>query len=85
MGGEIIWHLTEIEKGFLRKGTLPTEYVGVLLPKIRVSWQRNKQGKGRNNAEKVLLLNKLPQLPGVYGRGRQGLLAKTGNSLGIVS
>ena len=58
--GKIIWHLTEIEKEFLRKGTLQTEYVGVPLPKIRVSWWQNKQGKGRNKAKKNLSLNKLP-------------------------
>jgi hypothetical protein len=35
---EIIWHLTEIEKGLLKKGVLLSEYVGVQLPKIRVTW-----------------------------------------------
>jgi hypothetical protein len=58
--GEIIWHLTEIEKGLLKKGVLPSEYVGVQLPKIRVTWQQNKQGKGKNKAENDLSLNKLP-------------------------
>ncbi len=43
---EIIWHLTKIEKGFLKKGSLPVEYVGIPLPKLRVSWKQNKQGKG---------------------------------------
>jgi hypothetical protein len=55
----MIWHLTEIEKGFLRKGTLLTEYVGVPLPKIKVLWRKNKQGGGSNKAKKDLLLNKL--------------------------
>jgi hypothetical protein len=56
---EIIWHLTEIEKGFLKKGTLPAEYVGTPLPKLRVSWRQNKQGKGKSKAERDLSLNKL--------------------------
>jgi hypothetical protein len=34
---EIIWHLTKIEKGFLKKGTLPAEYVGTPLHELRVS------------------------------------------------
>jgi hypothetical protein len=58
--GEIIWHLTEIEKGLLKKGVLPSEYVGIQLPKMRVSWQQNKQGKGKNKVEMDLSLNKLP-------------------------
>jgi hypothetical protein len=58
--GEIIWHLTEIEKGLLKKGVLPPEYVGIQLPKIRLTWQQNKQGKGENMAKKDLSLNKLP-------------------------
>jgi hypothetical protein len=36
--GEIIWHLTKIEKGLLKKGVLSSEYVGVQLPEIRVTW-----------------------------------------------
>jgi hypothetical protein len=35
--GEIIWHLMEKEKGLLKKGVLPSEYVGVQLPEIRVT------------------------------------------------
>jgi hypothetical protein len=58
--GGIIWHLTEIKKGLLKKGVLPSEYVGVQLPKIRMTWQQNKQGKGKNKAEKDLSLIKLP-------------------------
>jgi hypothetical protein len=58
--GEIIWHLTGIEKGLLKKGVLPSEYVGIQLPKIRVTWRQNKQGNGKNKAEKDLSLNKLP-------------------------
>jgi hypothetical protein len=58
--GEIIWHLMEIEKSLLKKGVLPSKYVGVQLPKIRVTWQQNKQRKGKNKAEKDLSLNKLP-------------------------
>jgi hypothetical protein len=36
--GVIIWYLTEIEKSLLKKGVLPSDYVGVQLPKIRVTW-----------------------------------------------
>jgi hypothetical protein len=57
--GMIIWHFTEIEKGLLKKGLLPVEYVGVPLPEIKVSWRQNKQGKGKNKAEKDLTLNNL--------------------------
>jgi hypothetical protein len=35
--GEIIWHLTEIEKGLPKKGVLPSEYVGVQLLEIRMT------------------------------------------------
>ena len=45
---EIIWYLTEIEKGFLKKGVFPLKYVGVPLPEIRVSWRQNKQGRGKS-------------------------------------
>jgi hypothetical protein len=31
--GEIIWHLTEIEKGLLKKGVLPSECVGNSYPR----------------------------------------------------
>jgi hypothetical protein len=48
--GEIIWHLMEIEKGLLKKGVLPSEYVGIQLPKIRVNWNQNKQGKGKKQS-----------------------------------
>ena len=57
--GKILWHLAEIEKGLLKKGCLPTEYIGVPLPEIKVLWRQNKQGKGKNKAEKDLTLNKL--------------------------
>ncbi len=43
----------------LKKGLLPAEYVGVPLPEIKVSWRQNKQGKGKNKAEKDLTLNNL--------------------------
>jgi hypothetical protein len=56
---EIIWYLTKIEKGFLKKGTLLAEYVGTPLLKLRVSWRQNKQGKGKSKAERDLSLNKL--------------------------
>jgi hypothetical protein len=36
--GEIILHLMEIEKSLLKKGVIPSEYVGVHLPVIRVTW-----------------------------------------------
>jgi hypothetical protein len=54
---KIIWHLTEIEKKFLKRGTIPTKYFGVPLPKIKVTWQRN----GRCKAERDLSLNNLGQ------------------------
>ncbi len=57
--GEFLWHLSEIEKGLLKKGHLPTEYIGVPLLKIKVLWRQNKQGKGKNKAKKDLTLNKL--------------------------
>ncbi len=56
---KIIWHLTKIKMGFLKKGTLPAEYVGTPLPKLRVSWRQNKQGKRKSKAERDLSLNKL--------------------------
>ncbi len=57
--GKIIWHLAEIEKGLLKKGLLPAEYIGVPLSEIKVSWRQNKQGKGKKKAEKDLTLNNL--------------------------
>ncbi len=57
--GEIYWHFSDIEKSLLKKDALPTEYVGEPLPKIKLSWQQSKQGKGRNKAEKKLCLNDL--------------------------
>jgi hypothetical protein len=54
-----LWHLTKIEKGFLKKGSLPAEYVGISLPELRVTWRQNKQGKGTSNAVRGLSLNKL--------------------------
>jgi hypothetical protein len=56
---EIIWHLASIKKRQIGKGRLTSEYLGFPLPEIRVAWQQNKQGKGKNKAEKDLLLNKL--------------------------
>jgi hypothetical protein len=56
---KIIWHLIETKKSFLNKGTLPAEYVGTPLPKLRVSWRQNKQGKGKSKAARDLSLNKL--------------------------
>jgi hypothetical protein len=56
---EIIWHLTEIKKALLKRGTLPAEYVGTPLLKLRVSWRPNKQGKGKSKADRDLSLNKL--------------------------
>ena len=50
--GEIVWHLMEIEKRVLKKGTLPMEYVGIPIPKIKVSWRQNKQGKGRSKVKR---------------------------------
>jgi hypothetical protein len=50
--GEILRHLLEIEKGLLKKGRLPTEYIRAPHPEIRVSWRQNKQGKGKNKAKK---------------------------------
>jgi hypothetical protein len=35
--GKIIWHLTEIEKGLMKKGVLPTEYIVVPFTNIKVS------------------------------------------------
>ena len=42
MEGDIIWHLAEIEKSLLKKGFLPTEFIGTPLPEIKVSWRQNK-------------------------------------------
>jgi hypothetical protein len=58
---EIIWDLADIEKSLLKKGVLPTEFIGTPLPEIKVLWRQNKQGKGRTKAEKDLSLNKLVQ------------------------
>jgi hypothetical protein len=59
--GKIIWHLAEIEKSLLKKGVLSTESIGTCLPVIKVVWRQNKQGKGKNKAEKDLSLNNLVQ------------------------
>jgi hypothetical protein len=48
---EIVWHLTKLEKRFLKKGILPAEYPGVPLPKIKDSWRQIKQGKWKDKAE----------------------------------
>lgn len=57
--GEIQWHLADIEKGLLKKGRLPQEYVGVAILEIKVNWRQNKHGKMKHKAEKDLTLNKL--------------------------
>ncbi len=57
----IIWHLPDIEKGLLKRMTLPLEYHGVPLPEIKVTWRQSKQGKGRSKAERDLSLNLLGQ------------------------
>jgi hypothetical protein len=59
IASEIVWHLTELEKRFLKKGILPAEYHGVLLPKIKVSWRQSKPGKGKSKADRDLSLNLL--------------------------
>ena len=59
IANKIIWHLTKIKKSFLKKGTLPVEYVGTPLPEMKVSWRQNKHGKGKNKAERDLSLNML--------------------------
>jgi hypothetical protein len=58
--GEILWHLAEIENGLLKKGHLPTEYIGVSLPEIKVLWRQNKQGKGKTRPRRTLPLTSLP-------------------------
>jgi hypothetical protein len=58
---EILWHLSEIKKKLLKRGTLPLEYVGIPLPNIKVLWRQSKQGKGRSKAERDLSLNLLGQ------------------------
>ena len=58
--GEIFWHFSEITKSLLKKGVLPSEFVGEPLPEIRVAWRQTKQGKGRNKAERSMSLNNLP-------------------------
>ncbi len=59
--GKIIWHLTEIKKGLMKKGAIPTEYIGITFPDIKVSWRQSKQGKGWSRAGKDLSLNLLGQ------------------------
>ncbi len=44
---KILWHLSEIKKKFLKRGTLPVEYVGVPLPKIEVLWRQTNKGNDR--------------------------------------
>jgi hypothetical protein len=58
---EILWYLSEIKKKLLKRGTLPLEYVGVPLPKIKVMWRQSKQRKERRKAEQDLSLNLLGQ------------------------
>ncbi len=57
---EIIWHLTTIEKKLVKNNTLPPTYVGTPLPEIKVAWHQNKQGRGKNKAEKDLSMNRRP-------------------------
>ncbi len=58
---KLIWHLSDIEKGLLKRGTLLSEYHSVPLPEIKVTWRQSKQGKGQSKAEIDLLLNLLGQ------------------------
>jgi hypothetical protein len=48
---KFLWHLAEIEKSWLKKGHLSTEYVGVPIPAINVVWRQNKQGKVKKGQE----------------------------------
>jgi hypothetical protein len=57
--GKIIWHLTEIKKGLMKKDALPMEYIRVPFPNLKVLWRQSKQGKGQSRAEKDLSLNLL--------------------------
>ncbi len=57
--GEVIWHLKDIKKSLIKKGTISSKLIGIPLPEIRISWQQNKQGKGKSKAEKNLSLNNL--------------------------
>jgi hypothetical protein len=56
---KVIWHLKDIEKSLIKKGTISSELIGIPLPEIKISWQQNKQGKGKSKAEKDLSLNDL--------------------------
>jgi hypothetical protein len=56
---EVIWHLKDIEKSLTKKGTKSSKLIGIPLPEIKISWQQNKQGKGKSKAEKDLSLNNL--------------------------
>jgi hypothetical protein len=84
--GEILWHLSEIEKGLLKKEPLPTKYIGVPLPKTKVSWRQNKQGKEKTRPRKTLPLTSLPPFrrmavwfaPWKLGRARGYNLAHSG-------
>jgi hypothetical protein len=86
LDGEIYWHFSDIEKSLLKKGALPTEYVGEPLPKIKLSWRQSKQGKGRNKAEKKMQPQRsgwfsTEWMPGVHGRARQKRLETPGRSV----
>ncbi len=87
--GEIIWHLTEIEKGLLKKGVLPSEYVGVQLPKIRLdlateqTGEREKQSGERPLSQQATRLSR-KWMSCLYRGGCGGFLAKTGAPLGSV-
>jgi hypothetical protein len=56
---EVIWHLKDIKKSLMKKGTISSELIGIPLPEIKISWQQNKQGKGKSKSEKDLSLNGL--------------------------
>ncbi len=56
---EICLHLQLIKKDLIRKGKPSYDFIGVPLPVIIVSWQQNKQGRGRNRAEQGLSMNNL--------------------------
>ncbi len=56
---EVFWHLKDIKKSLIKKGTISSELIGIPLPEIKISWQQNKQGKRKSKAEKDLSLNNL--------------------------
>ncbi len=56
---EVMWHLKDIEKSLIKKGTISSKLIGTPLPEIKILSQQNKQGKGKSKAEKDLSLNNL--------------------------